>query len=306
MSFLSSLSPPLLLGNFEALSLLASNSALHLLSVCHTISINGPGRGDLEVCRFKNNCRTSWPNFAPLRQRNAAAVTVTPESPEAGFALQVDESMFWTLCPWRGRLMTKICWSIQPCSTLTKVGAPGLPGMPDPLLNRQRVSNKRSPHKLLTMCFGFFEEEIWTSEHPHLVGNGSARSLLIYLMNWTKKRRTPSRRATNMPPWTQDFATRMPFEKGIYILYIYIQCGGDLWGLFRTLVTSTYIHPSLTVVDRYLHVSTSFLPLFTSFHFISNLFHFISLRFTSFQNCFTSFHFVSLYFKFASFHFTLF
>ena len=69
ISFLSSLSPPLL-GNFEALSLLASNSALHLLSVCHTISINGPGRGDLEVCRFKNNCRTSWPNFAPLRQRN--------------------------------------------------------------------------------------------------------------------------------------------------------------------------------------------------------------------------------------------
>ena len=68
ISFLSSLSPPLL-GNFEALSLLASNSALHLLSVCHTISINGPGRGDLEVCRFKNNCRTSW-NFAPLRQRN--------------------------------------------------------------------------------------------------------------------------------------------------------------------------------------------------------------------------------------------
>ena len=69
ISFLSSLSPPLL-GNFEALSLLASNSALHLLSVCHTISINGPGRGDLEVCRFKNNCRTSRPNFAPLRQRN--------------------------------------------------------------------------------------------------------------------------------------------------------------------------------------------------------------------------------------------
>ena len=69
ISFLSSLSPPLL-GNFEALSLLASNSALHPLSVCHTVSINGPGRGDLEVCRFKNNCRTSWLNFAPLRQRN--------------------------------------------------------------------------------------------------------------------------------------------------------------------------------------------------------------------------------------------
>ena len=68
ISFLSSLCPPLL-GNFEALSLLASNSALHLLSVCHTVSINGPGRGDFEVCRFKNNCRTSW-NFAPLRQRN--------------------------------------------------------------------------------------------------------------------------------------------------------------------------------------------------------------------------------------------
>ena len=134
-----------------------------------------------------------------------------------GFCSTSGESTCWTLCPWCGRLMTKICWSIQPCSTLTKVSAPGLPGMPDPLLNRQRVSNNRSPHKLLTMCFGFFEEEIWTSEHPHLFGNGSARSLLIYLMNWTKKRRTRSRRATNMPPWTQDFATRMPFEKGINI-----------------------------------------------------------------------------------------
>ena len=61
-------SPPSL-DHFEAFSLLASNSALHLLSVCHTISSNGPRRSDLEVCRFKNNCRTSRPNFAPLRQR---------------------------------------------------------------------------------------------------------------------------------------------------------------------------------------------------------------------------------------------
>ena len=236
-----------------------------------------------------------------------------------GFCSTSGESMFWTLCRWRGGLMTKICWSIQPCSTLTKVGAPGLPGMPDPLLNRQRVSNKRSPHKLLTMCFGFFEEEIWTSEHPHLVGNGSARSLLIYLMNWTKKRRTRSRRATNMPPWTQDFATRMPFEKGImwwgpllsishlghkHIYPPFFDRGGQIPSCFY-LVSPLVYFISLYFKFVSLH--------FTSFHFLSKLFHVISLRFTLFQICFISFHFIldlfhfiSLYFKFVSLHFTLF
>lgn len=43
-----------------------------------------------------------------------------------GFCSTDGESMFWTFCP-RGGLMTKICWTIQPCSTLAKVGAPGLP-----------------------------------------------------------------------------------------------------------------------------------------------------------------------------------